>query len=532
MIIVSGIRIPLGENKEQAIELAAKKLSLTSKQIQTAVVHRVSYDARHGSVFLVCSVAFSLFREENEIALAEKNNFVRLKQPRDFAPTVGENSLETRPVIVGFGPAGMFSALLLSRHGFRPIVIEQGEDVEQRTATVETFFKQAKLNEVSNIQFGEGGAGTFSDGKLTTRINDPLCDIVLKTLCDFGAPEEILWQAKPHIGTDILKSVVKNIRNEIISLGGEVRFNTSLCDLSIVNNKIKSVKTKNDEIKTDVVVVAVGNGGRKAFELLANKGLILSAKPFSVGMRIEHLRKNVEQSVFGKLAGHPLLPSAEYALSAHVGTRSVYTFCMCPGGEVVAASSEQGGVLTNGMSFHARDGKNSNSAVCVSLSKQDFGDDPFKAIEYQKNLEQKAFEFSSKNGHGYCAVGTDVKNLFDNKMGLNITSVTPTFPLGVTACNLNSLFGSEITKTLGDGIRAFSKKLRCFSDTEAVLTGPETRTSSPVRIERGDEMTATGFSGIYPIGEGAGYAGGIMSSAIDGVKAAEKIIERYKPMYT
>ncbi len=526
MIIVSGIRIPLGKNLEDAKWEGAKKLSLSSSQIEQAVIHRVSYDARHGSVFLVCSVCFLLKSEKLELSLAEKFDFVRLKQQPEQTKILGETPLETRPVIIGFGPCGMFSALELARFGFCPIVIEQGQNVSERTKTVEEFFKTGTLNPQSNIQFGEGGAGTFSDGKLTTRINDPLSETVLKTFVEFGAPKEIMFQAKPHIGTDILKTVVENIRNEIIKLGGDVRFNQKLVDIDVKNNRIRGIKTSADEIATDILILAVGNGAREVFELLAKKDLVISAKPFSVGMRIEHHRNSVEQSVFGKNAGNPLLPSAEYALSCHIGNRAVYSFCMCPGGEVIAAASEQGGILTNGMSYHARGAVNSNSAICVSVSPKDFGDNPFNAINYQRTIETKAFEMA---GGGFKGVATDVKSLNEGKAAFNITSVKPSYPFELVAFDVSKLFGGEISSALKDGINAFSKKLGCFKDSDAILTGPETRTSSPVKINRDENFNAVGFQGIYPCGEGAGYAGGIMSSAVDGTKVATRIIERYKP---
>ncbi|MEG2676958.1 MAG: hypothetical protein RR933_02460 [Oscillospiraceae bacterium] len=527
MIIVSGVRIPLGENDESAVRAAREKLALAPSEIVSGKVRRVSYDSRHGSVSKVCSVLLELKSSGDEIKLCEKNGAVSAFDKKELKLTAGNNRLKSRPVVVGFGPSGMFAAYLLSEYGFRPIVIERGEQVENRVKSVEGFFRNASLNPESNVQFGEGGAGTFSDGKLTTRINDSLCDYVLDTLVMLGAPEDILYRAKPHIGTDRLRAVVRAMRERIIQNGGEFRFNTKLENIVSAGGEIRAVSCAQDSIETETVLLCCGHSARDTFEMLRTNGLELCAKPFSVGVRIEHLQEDIDRAVFGRHAGNPLLPKGEYALASKVNGRGVYTFCMCPGGTVVAAASESGGVVVNGMSEYSRGGKNANSAVAVSVSPSDFGSDPFDALRFQRELEQTAFRLGENS---YRAPAQDFESFKNSKPGLKISSVEPTYPIGVAESDFTKLFGQKISKTLALGITELGKKLRGFDSLSAVLTGVETRTSSPIRIMR-DELSreATRLHGLYPCGEGAGYAGGIMSAAVDGLKSASSIIEKYKP---
>ena len=523
MIIVNNIKLNIDQPKEQAVALAVKKLKLPKWQIRDAFIHKVSVDARKDIKF-VYSVGINLADAEKEIVLAGRDKDISVKQKQPLVILQGEKSINCQPVICGLGPAGLFCALVLARQGFRPIVLEQGEDVDKRTQTVKSFEKTAKLDTQSNIQFGEGGAGTFSDGKLTTRIGDSRCEFVTDTLVEFGAPEDIKHIAKPHIGTDLLVNVIKNIRNEIIRLGGEVRFSTKLTDINVKNGTVQSVCTTSGEIRTNLVVMATGHSARDTFFMLREKALVMEAKPFSVGMRIESLQSEINKGLYHSLAGHKSLPKGEYQLSHNTKGRGVYTFCMCPGGSVVAAASEENTVVVNGMSMHARDGKNANSAVVVSVTPQDFCGDFVKAIEFQRQLEKKAFEMG---GRSYKAPAQTVNNFLQNKAGLNLGRVNPTYPLGVTECNMADLFPDEITKELRNALPAMNRKLNGFAADDSVITGVETRTSSPVRILR-DESYQSNVKGLYPCGEGAGYAGGIMSAAVDGVRVAQQICSEYK----
>ena len=438
----------------------------------------------------------------------------------------GDKPLKERPVVVGLGPAGLFCALLLAQQGFAPIVLERGPEIERRMQKIEQFRNGGAFDANANIQFGEGGAGTFSDGKLTTRIGDSLCSKVTELLLEHGAPADIAWRQKPHIGTDRLQKVIVSLRKEIQRLGGEVHFDTQLTGLQIQNGMLKSVSTTQGEIPTQLLVLAVGHSARDTFEMLAENGFELQCKPFSVGFRAEHLQTEIEKSLYHDAAGHPALPHGEYQLSHHVGNRCVYTFCMCPGGQVVAAASEEGGVVTNGMSYHARDGKNANAAVVVSVDGNDFSQDPFQAIEFQRKLEQAAF---AAGGKDYTAPAENVQSFLNAQGKLKIGAVEPTYFRGVQAYDLGSLLPQELADTLRTGLSAFERKLKGYTCKDAILTGLETRTSSPVRLVRGEDFQSTQLKGLYPCGEGAGYAGGIMSAAVDGLRVAQAIIAEYTP---
>ena len=417
----------------------------------------------------------------------------------------------------------MFAGLVLAEYGYSPVILERGGDVDSRTEAVENFIKNAVLDPVTNVQFGEGGAGTFSDGKLTTRINDPLCGYVLEKLAEFGAPEEILIKAKPHIGTDLLRNVIKAVRERIISLGGTVRFRTKLTDINSENGKITSAVLESGEIlPCNALILAIGHSARDSFEMLLSKKIFLEPKPFSVGARIEHTQEAVNRSLYGNYWNSPHLPQGEYQLSYRQGERAVYTFCMCPGGTVVPAASETETVVTNGMSVFARDGRNANSAIAVSVSPEDFGNSPLDGVEFARKIERNAYILGGNNYH---APASTAENFLNGKGGLSGANVIPTYGIGVTECDLHELFPTFVTDMLRIGLEKFSHKMKCFGDAGAVLTAPETRTSSPVRITRGESMESVSLQGLYPIGEGAGYAGGIMSAAVDGVKCALKIIE-------
>ena len=521
-IIVSEIRIQPGDPKEKAFEKAVSVLKIKQTDAKEIYLSKISVDARHKDrVSLVCSVAVCCENEEKITAKAKNKNVVLRKIAPAEIPVL-KKVPETKPVIIGFGPAGMFAGLYLARAGACPIIFERGAKIEERTAAVENYWKGGMLNERANVQFGEGGAGTFSDGKLTTRINDPRCDFIIKEFEKHGAPKEILTKAKPHIGTDMLREVVKNIREEIISLGGEVHFLSKVDDIGIKNGKIASVSAEGMEITAENVIIAAGHSARDTFAMLGEKGVLMEAKPFSVGVRIEHLQSDINRAQYGDFAENSALWAAEYQLSHHVGDRCAYTFCMCPGGYVVPSADREDAIVTNGMSCFARDGKNANSALVCSVSAEDFGGDPFKAMAFQHEIEKKAFEMGREKAPAQ-TVGAFL-NGGTSKFG----KVEPSYARGVTDKKLAELFPEEVTSVLKTGLLAMDRKLRGFADPEAVLTGPETRTSSPVRITRNAEsLEAIGIEGLYPCVEGAGYAGGIMSAAADGIRCAEKVLEKY-----
>ncbi len=528
-IIVSDIKIDINKDEKYAFESALKKLRLKQSQIDDIYTVKVSIDARHkNKIQLVYSVGIKLSTPEKERQTAErlKNSNVRLQKNTELDLTKGSKKLDLRPVVIGFGPAGMFSALLLAQNGYAPIVFERGDDMDSRVNAVERFWKEGVLDERTNVQFGEGGAGTFSDGKLTTRINDDRCDFVMKELVKFGAPAEILKKAKPHIGTDKLRDVVKNIRKEIIALGGEVHFNRKLNDILFSDGKVSAVKVDDEIIETQTVILAIGHSARDTFEMLLNKQLLIQTKPFSVGVRIEHLQSDLDKSLFGEYAGHPALGKGEYQLSLRKGEDAVYTFCMCPGGFVVPSSSESGMVVTNGMSEFARDQKNANSALVVSVDNKDYGNTPMEAIDFQRELEKRAFLYGGEN---YSAPVQTVGRFLESKGGADFKNVTPSYKIGVTPSDFRKILPDKVCSMMCDGLNRFAGKISCFSDKYAVMTGVETRTSSPIRILRSENGQAIGIDGLYPTGEGAGYAGGIVSAAVDGIRAAQAVISEYSP---
>ena len=520
MLQFSGLTLPLSSTEEDAFARALARAGLSAAQVADWGVTRLSVDARHGRPKLVWGIGLTLAPGLPEAAFARGGAAVKTEAP--LLLERGQRRSQVRPVVCGFGPAGIFAALLLARSGARPIVLERGPCIERRAAAVEAFFAGGALDENANIQFGEGGAGTFSDGKLTTRIGDPLCDYVRRTLLEHGAPGEIAWRAKPHIGTDRLRGVITSLRREIEGLGGEVRFDTRLTGLQIREGRIAGARTTAGLIETDTLVLAVGHSARDTFEMLRSAGVPLEAKPFSVGLRAEHLQAEIDRALYHEAAGHPALPPGEYQLSAHLGGRGVYTFCMCPGGQVVAAASEAGGLCTNGMSFHARDGANANAAVVVGVDGADFGGDPMQAVAFQRQLERAAFALA---GDG-TAPAQDMKHFLAGEPGFVQGRVRPTYPRGVLAADLGALLPSELAAALRGGLRAFGARLPGYCADDAVLTGLETRTSSPVRIPRGPAGESVALAGLYPCGEGAGYAGGIVSAAVDGLRAARAILQR------
>lgn len=530
-IIISQIKTSLDEPRENAVAKALSALRLKPGDAAEARLYKSSVDARR-EVCFVHSVYIRLKDARRERSLAEKRQDVRLYAPGELTVKRGSEGMDGRIYVAGFGPAGMFCALTLCEFGYRPVVLERGADMDRRISAVESYWKGGPLDRSSNVQFGEGGAGTFSDGKLTTRINDPLCSRVLERLAEFGAPQEILTQAKPHIGTDKLRNVVKSLRRKVIELGGEVRFLTPLEGVRLRDGRLSSIRINGSDVPCGALALAVGHSAHDTFRMLLESGVELVPKPFSVGARIEHLQTDIDLALYGKYAGHPALPPAEYQLSYHDNGRGVYTFCMCPGGYVVASASEPGTVVTNGMSYFDRSGRNANSAVLVSVGPEDFGGGPLGGAEFIQRLEQRAFEMGGSgrapaeltrefvNGGGSFTLGNGA---------ISLGKVEPTYSPGVQPADLNCLFPEYVSTPLKNGLKYFDRRIPGFSDSDSVLTAIETRSSSPVRLPRNEQGLAACADNLFPCGEGCGYAGGIMSAAVDGIRTAVKIMEKYAP---
>lgn len=529
MIRISNLNLNLSYTQNDLKLIVSKKLSIRIEHIKNIKIFRLSIDSRHkNNIHFVACVDVELsIPEKNILKNCSKNKNISMAIPYSYKLNKAKN-LPLRPIIIGFGPAGMFCALILARLNLKPIVIEYGKKVDERIKDVEKFWNTGILDTTSNVQFGEGGAGTFSDGKLNTGTKDIRSRFILNEFVKHGAPEEILYLAKPHIGTDKLRSVVKSIRKEIQNLGGDILFQTKFCGFKTQKNKIYSVKAEDIDgnvsiMRTNHLVLAIGHSARDTFKLLFENNLKLIQKPFSVGLRIEHRREFIDKLQYGEKYSNKALSSANYKLSTHLSSgRGVYTFCMCPGGQVVAASSEKNMLVTNGMSKFLRNMENSNSALLVNVYEQDFGSNhPLAGIDFQRKLENAAFKAGGEN---YNAPVCRLEDFLKNRKSSFIGDVIPSYKPGFTLSNLSEILPEFVTNSLQSGLLQLDKKMPGFSHPDAILTAVETRSSSPIRIPRNpDTLESTQISGLYPCGEGAGFAGGIISAAVDGIRCAEKI---------
>ncbi len=526
MIRISNMKINV-EKKQDLEKEILRYLKITKEDLLGYTIEKKSVDARKNTINFIYRV---LVKVKNEKAVLQGKN---LKNVEIVTGPVNQTKMQKSsakafskpPVVVGSGPSGLLAALALAESGAEPILLERGMPVEQRTEDVYEFWKSGRLKENSNVQFGEGGAGTFSDGKLTTQIKDPRVGRILKAFIDAGAPGEIAYLNKPHVGTDILEVVVRNLRKKIKALGGKVLFDHQVTGLIIDKDQIRGVLVNHrDEILSDHVILALGHSARDTFSMLHENGVILEQKPFSLGLRIEHLQEKIDKAQYGKYYNHPRLKAGDYKLSYHgKNGRGLYTFCMCPGGEVIGAASEKNRLVTNGMSRYKRDERNANSALLVSVFPKDFGSNhPLAGVEYQRQWEEKAFVLGGSNYH---APVQRVEDFLKGRKTKALGEIIPSYTPGYAFENLEETLPSYVVETMKEGLPQLDRKLRGFGYGDAVLTGVETRSSSPIRIIR-NENYESNVKGIYPAGEGAGYAGGIISAAVDGLKIAEKIIEK------
>ncbi|MBR4694437.1 MAG: FAD-dependent oxidoreductase [Bacilli bacterium] len=515
MIRIDNIKIYEDLSDEEIIYRTLKKNKIASKDIIESNIVKKSIDARDKK-----NVHYNY---AIDVKVKDESKYSNLKIIQEIPKEEINKKRKSvyKPVIVGSGPAGLFCALTLVEYGYEPIILEQGSSVDERIKYIKEYRETGHLNELCNVQFGEGGAGTFSDGKLTTGINSPYIKDVLNTFYKFGAPKEITYLSHPHIGTDNLIKILKNIRNYIEEKGGEYHFDTKLININKENDAYL-LETNNQQFKTDCLVLAIGHSARDTYKMLLDREINMVRKNFSVGVRIEHKQSMINESQYGTFTKLHL-PPAEYKLAYHNDERSCYTFCMCPGGEVIASSSNKEAIVTNGMSEYKRDKENANAALLVNVLTTDFvGDDPLAGVTFQEELEHHAYILGGSNNY---APVQRVEDYLNNKISENVGEIIPSYKPGYTLSNLNELFPEYINKTLKEGIIAFDKKIKGFANPDAILTGVETRSSSPVTITRNDDLECN-LPGIYPCGEGAGYAGGITSAAVDGIKVAIKIIEK------
>ena len=522
MIRIRDIALPPEHDSNQLVYESAKLLRISPSKIRRLNLVRRSVDARKKpDVKVIYTVDVAVDGSEQKILKNCGCKRAAIAVPQFYKVPRAAVVPEKRPVIVGFGPAGMFAALILAMAGLKPLVLERGDDAVTRHEKVQTFFADGQLNERSNVQFGEGGAGTFSDGKLNTGVNNPRIGWILEQFVAFGARENILYDAKPHVGTDVLLNVVQNLRRRVIELGGEIRFNTQVTGLRMADGRLTGIKVENGEIiDCDKVILAIGHSARDTFQMLCDSGIPMEPKPFAMGVRIEHRQENINRAQYG--LDEAVLPPADYKLVRHLDDGTVYTFCMCPGGYVVAAASEEGGVVTNGMSYADRDGENANAALLVTVNPAEF---PYEGVlggvKWQRDLEQAAYRVGGGN---YLAPAQRVGDFLEGKASEGPGKVHPTYRPGVIWCDLHDVLPEKLSRSIAQALPELNRNLSGFADADAVLTAPETRSSSPVRILR-NENKESELKGLYPCGEGAGYAGGIMSAAIDGILCAEAIIE-------
>lgn len=515
MLRVNECKLKIGADKSQLRKVIEKKLH-TKEPFEYEII-RESIDARKEEIIFSYCVDVTIQHEERFLHLKD----VSLSKTKKME-LIDYKSFDSHPVIVGMGPSGLFCALILAMQGACPIIYERGSCLEKRMQDVETFFQKGILNENSNVQFGEGGAGTFSDGKLTSRSKDPRSHYVLEQFVIHGADPAILYESYPHIGTDELVKIIRNMREKILSLGGEIYFDHQLEDINIENDKINAIKINDEWKPCDDLLLGIGHSARDTFRMLAKKEVACVPKNFAVGVRIEHLQKFVDESQYGEYAS--MLGPASYRLTHKTNSgRGVYTFCMCPGGEVVMATSNSGHVVTNGMSYHKRDQMNANSALLVQVTCDDIGDGLFDGLEFQEMLEKKAFEMGGRN---YFAPAQRVEDFLNHRPSTAFKSIKPSYRLGVTPCDLHDLFPAFIHEALEEGILAFDKKMKGFACNDAVMSGVESRSTSPIRILRDETCVSINVENLFPMGEGAGYAGGIVSAAIDGIRCAEEWMKK------
>ena len=533
MIRITELRLPIEHAPEELEAAILKRLGITSKDLVDFIVFKRSYDARKNiALAFIYTIDVSVKNEEAILTQFGHDQHVRTSPDTSYhfvaqANNQSDNPLAERPVVIGFGPCGIFAALVLAQMGFKPIVLERGKQVRERTQDTWGLWRKNVLNPESNVQFGEGGAGTFSDGKLYSQIKDPKFygRKVIQEFIKAGAPEEIAYVAKPHIGTFRLVGVVEKMRQEIISLGGEVRFQQKVTGFEIKDGEMAGIHLESGEkLAARHVIIALGHSARDTFKALHEAGVYIEPKPFSVGFRIEHPQSLIDRARLGPHAGNPLIGAADYKLVHHAKNgRAVYSFCMCPGGTVVAATSEENRVVTNGMSQYSRNERNANAGIVVNVDPEDYGgsaENPLAGIDFQRSLESKAFELGGRN---YEAPGQLVGDFIAGQTSTEFGKVIPSYKPGVHLTDLAQALPDFVIEAMREALPAFDKKIKGFAMHDAVLTGVETRTSSPLRITRGNNYQSLNIKGLYPAGEGAGYAGGILSAGVDGIKVAEAL---------